>query len=69
MGGCEPPCGCCDLNSGPSEEQSELLPAEPSHQPKKSCLKTITTTTKNLYYEKGAHEKRQKTFLVGRKPV
>ena len=29
-GGCEPPCGCWDLNS---EEQSVLLPAEPSHQP------------------------------------
>jgi hypothetical protein len=33
MGGCEPPCGCWDLNSGPSEEQSVLLPAEPSLQP------------------------------------
>jgi hypothetical protein len=22
MDGCEPPCGCWDLNSGPSEEQS-----------------------------------------------
>jgi hypothetical protein len=32
-GGCEPPCGCWDLNSGPTEEQSVLLPAEPSHQP------------------------------------
>jgi hypothetical protein len=31
--GCEPPCGYWDLNSGPSEEQSVLLPAEPSHQP------------------------------------
>jgi hypothetical protein len=30
--GCEPPCGCWDLNSGPSEEQSVLLPAEPSRQ-------------------------------------
>jgi hypothetical protein len=33
MGGCEPPCGCWDLNSGPLKEQSELLPAEPSPQP------------------------------------
>jgi hypothetical protein len=32
--GCEPPCGCRDLNSGPSEEQSVLLPAEPSLQPR-----------------------------------
>jgi hypothetical protein len=31
--GCEPPCGCWDLNSGPSEEQSVLFTAEPSLQP------------------------------------
>ena len=30
MDGCEPPCGCWELNSGPSEEQSVLLTAEPS---------------------------------------
>jgi hypothetical protein len=35
MGGCEPPCGCWDLNSGPLEEQSVLLPTEPSHHPQK----------------------------------
>jgi hypothetical protein len=29
-------CGCWDLNSGPSEEQSVLLTAEPSLQP--HCL-------------------------------
>jgi hypothetical protein len=28
MGGCEPPFGCWDLNSGPLEEQSVLLPTE-----------------------------------------
>jgi hypothetical protein len=32
--GCEPPCGCWDLNSGPLEEQSVLLTAEPSLQHK-----------------------------------
>jgi len=32
--GCEPPCGCWDLNSGPSQEQSLLLTAEPSLQPR-----------------------------------
>jgi hypothetical protein len=31
--GCEPPCGCWDLNSGPLEEQSVLLTAETSLQP------------------------------------
>jgi hypothetical protein len=33
MDGCEPSCGCRELNSGPSEEQSVLLTAEPSLQP------------------------------------
>ena len=28
--GCEPPCGCWDLNSKPLEKQSVLLTAEPS---------------------------------------
>jgi hypothetical protein len=28
--GCESPCGCWDLNSGPLEEQSVFLTAEPS---------------------------------------
>jgi hypothetical protein len=33
MNGCELPCGCWDLNSGPSEEQPVLLTTEPSLQP------------------------------------
>jgi hypothetical protein len=34
IGGCEPPCVCWDLNTGPSEEQSVFfLPVEPSCQP------------------------------------
>ena len=40
MGGCEPPCGCWDLNSGPLEELSVLLPAEPPHQPPSRVLIT-----------------------------
>ena len=31
----QPPCGSWDLNSGPSEEQSVLLTAEPSLQPER----------------------------------
>ena len=31
--GCEPPCGCRELNSGPLEEQAMLLTTEPSLQP------------------------------------
>jgi hypothetical protein len=31
--GCEPPCSCWELNSGPLEEQSVLLTAEQSLQP------------------------------------
>jgi hypothetical protein len=30
--GCEPPCGCWELNSGPLEEQLVLLITEPSLQ-------------------------------------
>jgi hypothetical protein len=39
--GCEPLCGCWDLNSEPLEEQSVLLPTEPSHQPHKVALKRL----------------------------
>ena len=31
--GCGLPCGCWELNSGPLEEQAELLTTEPSLQP------------------------------------
>ena len=31
--GCEPPCGCWELNSGPLEKQSVLLTTEPPLQP------------------------------------
>jgi hypothetical protein len=41
MGGCELPHGCWNLNSGPLEEQSVLLPAEPSSQPLKVFLAFI----------------------------
>ena len=37
--GCEPLCGCWDLNSGPWEEKSVLLPAKPSCQPRLGTLK------------------------------
>jgi hypothetical protein len=30
--GCEPPCGCWEINSGPLEEQPVLLTTEPSLQ-------------------------------------
>jgi hypothetical protein len=33
MDGCEPPCRCWDLNSGPLEGQSVLPTTEPSLQP------------------------------------
>jgi hypothetical protein len=41
--GCEPPCGCWDLNSWPPEKQSVLLTAEPSHQPLSSVFTTYST--------------------------
>jgi hypothetical protein len=33
MDGCEPPCGCWEVNSGSLEEQSVLFTAELSLQP------------------------------------
>ena len=36
--GCEPPCGCWELNSVPLEEQAVLLTSEPSLQPPCLCL-------------------------------
>jgi hypothetical protein len=38
--GCESPWGCWELNSGPLEEQSVSLTAEPSVQPVKWILKS-----------------------------
>jgi hypothetical protein len=38
--GCEPPCGCWDLNLRPLEEQSVLLTAEPSLHPSLELLLT-----------------------------
>jgi hypothetical protein len=40
--GCEPPCGCWDLNSGPLEEQSALLTTEPSRQPLARTFNTMS---------------------------
>ena len=38
--GCEPPCECWELNSGPLEEQSMCcLTTEPSFQPQDHILK------------------------------
>ena len=37
--GCEPPCGCWELNSGPSEEQAVLLTTEPALQPPQLTFK------------------------------
>ena len=36
--GCEPPCGCWELNSGHLEEQSVLLTTESSLQSKSTFL-------------------------------
>jgi hypothetical protein len=45
--GCEPPCGCWDLNSEPLEEQLVFLTTEPSLQPLKLLInKTKQNKTK-----------------------
>ncbi|ERE67533.1 rhomboid-related protein 3 [Cricetulus griseus] len=49
IGGCEPPCGCWELNSGPVEEQPVLLTSEPSFQPpRKSVLKASDISQENV---------------------
>jgi hypothetical protein len=41
--GCELPCGCWELNSGPLEEQSVLFTTEPSLQHNKTSFLTNLT--------------------------
>ena len=45
--GCEPPCVCWELNSGPLEEQPVLLSSEPSLQPLESVFLTTDLLTLN----------------------
>jgi hypothetical protein len=42
-GGCEPPCGSWDLNSGPLKEQSVLFTTKPSLQPRLFIFKKEET--------------------------
>jgi hypothetical protein len=49
--GCEPPWGCWELNSGPVEEQSVLLTAEPSLQPGLQFLKLVKVTQRNKTFK------------------
>ena len=48
--GCEPPCGCWELNLGPLEEQSVFLTTEPS-------LQSLLCTFSTLYNPGSAIEK------------
>jgi hypothetical protein len=52
MDGCKPPCGCWDLNSGPSEEQSVFFTSEPSLQPHgfSSYLMWLRMTSRSLLF-------------------
>jgi hypothetical protein len=47
--GCEPPCGCWELNSGPLEEQPVLFTAKPSLQPKPQFLTTTLVITSGAH--------------------
>ena len=48
--GCKSPCGCWELHSGPLEEQSVLLTAEPSFQP--PCLQFYNQTIYSVLKKK-----------------
>ena len=43
--GCELPCGCWELNTGPLEEQLVLLTSEPSLQPQMASFKKANNQT------------------------
>jgi hypothetical protein len=43
LDGCEPPCGCWDLNSRPLEGQSVLLTTKPSLQPSDNSIRKISS--------------------------
>jgi hypothetical protein len=47
--GCEPLCGCWELNSGPSEEQSVLLTTESSLQPRILIFKSLNSVSLQWY--------------------
>jgi hypothetical protein len=51
MNGCDPPCGFWNFNSGPPEEQSVLLTAEPSLQPPTLILKVVILVLGRLRQE------------------
>jgi hypothetical protein len=73
MDGCEPPCGCWDLNSGRLEEQSVLLPTELSRQPqlffffKSHCVCLPVFSKEEIKKEQGRQEKSEKSW--GRKTM
>jgi hypothetical protein len=48
--GCEPPCGCWDLNSEPLEEQSVLLTTQPSLQPDFEIFELVIIYLLNLLF-------------------
>jgi hypothetical protein len=65
--GCELPCGCWELNSGPLEEQSALLTIEPSLQPQTDllllhllCLISLRVTQLLVTAMAGHYGKKQK---------
>ena len=62
--GCEPPCGCWELNSGPLEEQAMLLTTEPSLQPeRKSFLRNVLKKKKKKRKEKEMYLTQEKKNL------
>ena len=56
-GGCEPPCGCWELNSGPLEEQPVLLTSEPSLQPWSTLVLFFWVFLGFFFFEKKKKQK------------
>jgi hypothetical protein len=66
--GCEPPCGCWDLNSGSPEEQSVLLTTEPSRQPRNDSSDGCEPSSSCWNLNRGPLEL-QSVFLTAEQPL
>jgi hypothetical protein len=67
--GCEPPCGCWELNSGSLEEESVLLTTEPSLQPYLDSFNSVIQFDQRhflkIFFSQCAHVKNQVSICLG----
>ena len=66
--GCEPPCGCWELNSGPLEEQVMLLTTEPTADDKGRKMSGLTSAHRSQKSELGLRSVLPKPLAYTLKP-